>query len=40
MVKLDSPRAREVFDYVQEISEAEDLKAHFSSEGDEVLVSS
>ena len=29
----------EVFDYVEQISESEELKVHFSWEGDEVLVS-
>lgn len=32
------PRAQEVFDYVRQISEAEGLNAHFSWEGDEVLI--
>lgn len=40
VVKQDHPRAREIFNYVQEISDAEDLKVHFSWEGDEVLISS
>ncbi len=38
VVKKGNPRAQEVFDYVVQISEAEDLKARFSWEGDEVLV--
>ncbi|MBI2958663.1 MAG: CapA family protein [Chloroflexi bacterium] len=33
------PRTQEVFDYVKDISQEEDLNAQFSWEGDEVLVS-
>jgi poly-gamma-glutamate capsule biosynthesis protein CapA/YwtB (metallophosphatase superfamily) len=39
VVKREDPRAQEIFDYVIEISEREDLKVNFSWEGDEVLVS-
>ena len=40
VVKPGDPRAQEVFDYVRQISEEEDLHVHFSWDGDEVLVSS
>ncbi len=39
VVKRKDPRAQEVFDYVKQISDTEDLKVDFSWEGDEVLVS-
>ncbi len=38
VVTRKDPRAQEVFDYVGKISESEDLKVHFSWEGNEVLV--
>ncbi|MFC1941390.1 CapA family protein [Chloroflexota bacterium] len=40
VVTRKDPKAQEVFDYVKKISEDEDLKFHFSWEGDEVLVTS
>ena len=39
VVTHQDPRAQEVFDYVNKISEDQDLKVGFSWEGDEVLVS-
>ncbi|MCL4533974.1 MAG: CapA family protein [Bacteroidetes bacterium] len=39
VVKRSDPKAQEVFDYVKAISDTEDLKASFSWDGDEVLVS-
>ncbi len=39
VVTRKDPRAQEVFDYVAQISETEDLKVNFSWEGDEVLIS-
>jgi poly-gamma-glutamate synthesis protein (capsule biosynthesis protein) len=39
MVNRQNPKAQEVFDYVQKISESEDLKVKFSWESDEVLIS-
>jgi hypothetical protein len=39
IVSRSDPKAQQVFDYVQKISESEDLKVDFSWEGDEVLVS-
>lgn len=38
VITRKDPRAQEVFDYVAHISESQDLKVHFSWEGDEVLV--
>jgi poly-gamma-glutamate synthesis protein (capsule biosynthesis protein) len=39
IVKRSDPRAKEVFEYIKTISEAEELKVGFSWEGDEVLIS-
>jgi poly-gamma-glutamate capsule biosynthesis protein CapA/YwtB (metallophosphatase superfamily) len=39
VVTRQDPRGQEVFDYVRQISESEDLKVNFSWEGDEILVS-
>ncbi|MFC2025252.1 CapA family protein, partial [Chloroflexota bacterium] len=39
VVMRKDPRAQQVFDYVKQISESEDLKVHFSWDGDEVLIS-
>ena len=40
VLQKQDPRAQEIFDYVKEISEAENLSVRFSWEGDEVLISS
>lgn len=39
VVKREDVRAQEVFDYVQQISNDEDLNVSFSWEGDEILIS-
>ncbi|MFC2004147.1 CapA family protein [Chloroflexota bacterium] len=39
VVRRKDPRAREVFDYMEHISDSEDLDVRFSWDGDEVLVS-
>lgn len=39
-LKRSDPRAREVFDYLKEITENENLNAKFSWDGDEILVES
>jgi hypothetical protein len=38
IVKRTDPKGKEVFDYIKEISEAEELKVGFSWDGDEVLI--
>jgi poly-gamma-glutamate synthesis protein (capsule biosynthesis protein) len=40
VVGRKDPRAQQVFNYVQEISDSEGLNVHFSWDGDEVLISS
>jgi poly-gamma-glutamate synthesis protein (capsule biosynthesis protein) len=39
VITRENSRAHEVFDYVRQISETEDLKVSFSWDGDEVLIS-
>lgn len=39
VVSREDPRAQEVFDYVVQISDAEDLQVNYSWDGDEVVVS-
>ena len=39
VVTRPDPRAQAIFDYVEKISEAQDLNVKFSWDGDEVLVS-
>ncbi len=39
VVTRKDARAQQVFDYVKQISDSENLKVNFSWEGDEVLVS-
>ena len=38
IITQKDPRAQEVFDYLEKISDEEDLKVHFSWVGDAVLI--